>query len=543
MNPTHCLIDDLNGDGYSDLAFSNENDAHSFNTRSYIYWGSPSGLDENRRLELPTLGAASVGAADFDQDGKKDLVFINKIDGAAGDPVPAYIYWGSEQGIYSPDQRQDLLHPFGSPGEGYAAADINNDDLVDLYLGGPESAIYWGSRQGFASQTKTVLSPRMVFSARVADFNRDGYLDVVLSEYATGGETDLYWGGPMGFSSANRFTFQIDGVRCQSIADLNDDGYLDIVFPSVNHQVVIFWNGPNEFDNSKKTVLPAGLAVTTEIADLNQDGHLDLIVPNMRSTEGDHKGNTFIYWGSRDGYSVTRRQVLPSLGVEDALVADLNRDGHLDLVLTSYHAGETRGHPSYVYWNTSQGFVPSNATLLPTNSASGALAADFNHDGFLDILFTCHTLEGSHRNDSFLYWGTQKGFSQDHRSLLPGLGPHLLTVTDIGNIFDRGDRFEYFSKVFDAGSSATFQTLSWEGEHPFSSRIEFQVRAALSTEAVKTAPWLGPAGPGSYYRDHHSTLKAIPADSRYMQFKASLVSPDGANTPVLRSVSIGYNQR
>ncbi|MCY4060384.1 MAG: FG-GAP-like repeat-containing protein, partial [Gammaproteobacteria bacterium] len=117
LNPTDCLIEDLNRDGHPDLVFSNEHNARSHRAPSYVYWGGPAGFDTNRRLELTTLGAAAAGSADFDRDGKADLVFVNRIDGSAGDPVPAYIYWGNEEGKYSVDQRLDLYHPFGSPGE------------------------------------------------------------------------------------------------------------------------------------------------------------------------------------------------------------------------------------------------------------------------------------------------------------------------------------------------------------------------------------------------------------------------------------------
>lgn len=542
LNPTHCLVDDLNGDGHLDLVFSNENDARSFHTQSYVYWGSGEGLSTSRRLELPTVGAASVGAADFDRDGKKDLVFINRIDGAAGEPVPAYIYWGNERGEYRTGQRLSLLHPYGSPGEAYAAADIDNDSWVDLYLGGAESAVYWGSPQSFAPQRKTVVAPSMAFSGRIADFNRDGYLDLVLSEYARGGRTDLYWGGPMGFSSNNRFTFLIDGVRRLTIADLDGDGYMDIVFPTINNAAVILWNSSTGFDNAKKTSLPGGLVISAEIADLNRDGYLDLILCNLRSPDGKPEGNTFVYWGSKEGYRESRRLVLPSVGNEDALVADLNRDGHLDLVLTSFHAGETRNHPSYIYWNSAQGFDASRVTLLPTHSASGALAADFNHDSYPDILFVCHTLEGNHRNDSFLYWGGPQGYSPERRGLLPGLGSHFMTVADIGNIYDREDHYEYISRAFDAGRNAHFESLDWEGQTPFATRLEFQVRTAATQEDLKKAVWLGPDGPKSRYRERSSNLKGLPQDARWIQFKAVLLSPDSANTPVLKSVSIKYLQ-
>ena len=540
LNPTDSLIEDLNRDGYPDLVFSNEHNARTYQAPSYVYWGGPAGFDTARRLELTTLGAASAGSADFDKDGKKDLVFVNRIDGSAGDPVPAYVYWGNEKGDYSVDQRLDLYHPFGSPGEGYSSADLDNDGWVDIYMGGPESAVYWGSPQGFSSTDKTVVSSEMAFLARAADFNRDGYLDLVLSEYAARHGTDLYWGGPMGFAGNHRFTFQVDGVRCQSIADLNGDGWLDVVFPTVDRQVVIFWNGPNGFDNGNRKTLPAGLAVATEIADLNGDGWLELLVTNLMSAEGGRKSDVLVYWGAAEGYEADRVTRLPALGPEGVAVADLNADGLLDVVITSYHAGETRSHPSYIYWNSAGGLDESRVTHIPTHSGSGVMAADFNNDGITDLLFACHKVEGAHRNLSFLYEGGAQGFSPERRQLLPGLGPHFLAGVDVGHVSDRGDRYDYISEVFDAGAPVRFETLGWEGETPFASAVEFQVRGADSIEALRQAGWRGPKGEGSVYAGRRFSLKGFKTPTRFLQFKATLVGPNGTGAPVLRSVSVDY---
>lgn len=181
---------------------------------------------------------------------------------------------------------------------------------------------------------------------------------------------------------------------------------------------------------------------------------------------------------------------------------------------------------------------PSKVTLLPTNSASGVLLADFNRDGRKDILFACHSKDGNHRNDSFLYWGSSMGYSKDPRSLLPGLGPHLLTVTDIGHIYDRGDRYDYISPPFDAGPDTQFESISWEGKTPFRTGLEFQVRAAASREELASAPWQGPQGPKSFYREPDAKLSGLAKEARWIQYKASLISPDSGNTPILRSVSI-----
>ena len=118
LNPTDSLIEDLNRDGYPDLVFSNEHNARTYQAPSYVYWGGPAGFDTARRLELTTLGAAGAGSADFDKDGKKDLVFVNRIDGSAGDPVPAYVYWGNERGELQRGPAPGSLPPLRFSGGG-----------------------------------------------------------------------------------------------------------------------------------------------------------------------------------------------------------------------------------------------------------------------------------------------------------------------------------------------------------------------------------------------------------------------------------------
>ena len=96
----------------------------------------------------------------------------------------------------------------------------------------------------------------------------------------------------------------------------------------------------------------------------------------------------------------------------------------MDLVVSSYHAGVNRHHPSYVFWGTGSGLDPK-PVLLPTDSASGVMVADYNRDGHDDIFFVCHTTGGNHRTDSFLYWGSKAGFSAERRLPVPTRGVAL----------------------------------------------------------------------------------------------------------------------
>ena len=551
LNASGCAIGDLNGDSEPDIVFSQANDSASHNTNSSIYWGSRQGFSVEQRAELPTIGASHITIADLNRDGQSELIFSQRADGTVGGKLDSWIYWGDQLGQFSTERRTSL--PAAGPNH-YAAADLDHDGHVDLCFPGSRTLIYWGGAEGFATDNQSVLTRKSAFSTTAADFNRDGFLDLVASEWSPGvDDMNLYYGGPGGYSAANRFLFRIpsgDRLNWPFAADLDKNGWLELIVPTWQG-IVMYWNGPQGFDNQRKTVLPAAETIMVEVADLNGDGHLDIIVGNLfdtktvkgkvRSFGGTAEADTFVYWGSDAGYDAERRLVLPSVGNADIAAADLNGDGHLDLVLTSYHAGYTRSHPSYVYWNSADGFDAKRVTMLPTNSASGVMVLDFNRDGHRDILFACHSKNGNHRTDSFLYWGGPEGFSPERRSLLPTRGPHLLMTVDAGNIYDRGDRYEYISPPFDAGAGSRFQEISWQGDTPFLTRLDFRIRTATSQEQLHDAPWTGPSGVDSVFTTQGRRLPSVPPDHRWIQYKAGLVSPDSVNTPVLRSVTIKYS--
>lgn len=552
---SHCGVADLNRDGWLELIFSQEHNRKTNEFSSVIYWNSPEGFAATRKTNLPTLGALDVGVADLNGDRLPDLLFVNARDGTAGQPVDNYVYWGNALGRYSVTARQTL------PGEAltaYSSADLNRDGRIDLIVVGKELRIFWGTAAGFSLSRSDTLPVHYAFSTRIADFDRDGYLDISASDWAGDIKKDrtvVFWGSAGGYSAANRLTFPFAGARAHSAADLDGNGYLDLIFTGTLNETAIFWNSQAGFDIARKTVLPGSMAVSAEVADLNRDGFLDVILCNLYDLDklvypqqmpritappqtDTFAAGTYVYWGSAQGYSTENRLILPTVGAEDAAVSDLNRDGHLDLVVTSYHAGITRNHPSYVFWGSPRGIQATNVTEVPTESASGVLAADFNEDGWKDLLFACHTEGTNHRTNSFLYWGGANGFSTERRLLIPSKGTHWLSVADVGNVRNRSDEFEYFSVPYDAGSSSEFERLSWLASTPGKTRIRFQLRAASSKESLAKSPWTGPKGEGTFFEEP-AVLNSVVG--QWIQYKALLSSPNGANSPVLNSVSVEYS--
>lgn len=543
-------VTDLNGNGWNELLLRPSHADGYFDTKVEIYWGGKDGPELSTPKLLPASGAGGVTVADLDGNGRMDLVVVNRGDGPQSARTPAYLYPGGPEG-FDPQRRMDLP-THGS--DGYLGVDLNANGYTDLIFLHRPPTIFRGGPEGLDLENPTTLSSQYAFSARAADFNRDGYLDVVLSEWQPGlDKIHVYFGGPGGFNQAHRQALPVRSARFHTIADLNNNGWLDIIVPNfIDEEVHIFWNGPQGLDTSNPRILPVRSSVAVEVADLNGNGFLDLIVPNLfdknpepgkpRSFGGSPQGDTFIFWGGPDGPEPGNLTILPSVGSADVVAADLNNNGRLDLVIASYHAGETRSLPSYIYWNSDYGFSPENVTRIPTHSASGVKVADFNRNGWKDIFFANHSKDGNHRTDTWLYFGGPEGFTEDRRQSLPGLGPHFLTAVDIGHVANRRDAYIYTAPAYDAGRAILLKGLRWEAETPHQTAVHLQLRTATSREALDQASWIGADGPGSWFQNPEHTLQNHFPPGSWVQWRARLISPDSANSPVLRDVTLEFQE-
>jgi hypothetical protein len=152
-------------------------------------------------------------------------------------------------------------------------------------------------------------------------------------------------------------------------------------------------------------------------------------------------------------------------------------------------------------------------------------------------LFACHTEGTNHKTNSFLYWGGASGFSTTRRLLIPSKGTHWLSVADIGNVRDRTDEFEYLSVPYDSGKNCGVERITWMAATPGKTKIRFQVRAGSDKESLARSPWKGPKGENSFF-EQPGLPKSV--QGNWIQYKAILRSPNGANSPILNSVTLEY---
>src|SRR5258705_13602535 len=106
--------------------------------------------------------------------------------------------------------------------------------------------------------------------------------------------------------------------------------------------------------------------------------------------------------GSAGGISANRIVNIPSLAGGGSTLADLNGDGWLDIVIANSSDGKTPLVSSYIYWGSKTGFSTSRRTDLPTMGANGVAAADMNGDGFVDLVFANSTDDVTHDVPSYI---------------------------------------------------------------------------------------------------------------------------------------------
>ena len=162
--------------------------------------------------------------------------------------------------------------------------------------------------------------------------------------------------------------------------DLDHDGLMDLVFCEAQENQVI-WLRQSAGGAFEEKVLASNLRapVHVEAADMNGDGHLDLLVASMGVVfpNNDQIGTVFIL--ENDGHqNFTAHAVLENTSrVTDVRAADLNGDGHLDLVLAQF--GYDQGEVSWLERTGPWEF--RRHVLLDLSGAINVCVADFEGNG------------------------------------------------------------------------------------------------------------------------------------------------------------------
>ena len=540
-------VADLDQDGREEIIFANysEGTAANLDVTSPIYWGKSWGYGVEARTDLQTFGAEAVAVGDVNRDGRPDVVFGNTGSGIGGGKNEhVFVYWGRAHRGYSPAAMTSFPCVMGMS---TATSDLDDDGNVDLLVansgrhrtgesGG--SHLYWGTAAGPSPAHRQDFPTNEVGSWAVADLNRDGWLDAIACDFDA---LLIAWGGPDRFTSpANRT--RIEGVASAAqilrLVDFDRDGWLDIFVADLRgERNRVLLGGPQGYAADRCLWLDDDYVSNAEFADLDRDGYLDMILLRAYVNSGgfiDHNNSwARIRYGGPRGFHERPPVQFPASNAFDVSIADLDGDADLDFAVSQYHSNDRANLPVWIYWNDGAGnFDTRRRTGLPAEGGAGLLAGDFDEDGHTDLLVANHKKTykaASHTVDSYLYWGSPKGFSVTERLSLPNHGPHWMQVADMGNLMTREPREVYISPAEKIPNSVLKLKLSWKGSTPLGASLEFEARTAATMDALPRARWIRTGQAGE--------IALTPSES-VLQYRVTFCAGRGHATPVLTSVSL-----
>ncbi|GAA5221499.1 FG-GAP repeat domain-containing protein [Membranihabitans marinus] len=544
-NAISSSVGDLNGDGKLDIAVAVYQGEKRYDASSKIYFGKGNRKFVDSGYDIPTRGANTVCIIEDSE--WNTAVFSNSMGGNLYETVPLYLYLGTSTG-FSENNLYKIPFTSGYESTAADVNEDGYVDILainSMHGGGFNDKfgginIFTGSKNGFDfSGDRQVLRELNAATSNVADLNKDGYLDIIvgLFDQKKGVATELviHYGSAQGYTLKNRQSIISPGRSSSPmVADFDKDGWLDIVVSSYSKSTVrIFKGSENGFSESAQETFPMYSVIDLEVADLNADGYLDIIACHYKDhINGHHDLGMTIMWGSQNGFQNWNSQWLPSYTPLGPVVADFDGDGYLDLFAPAYHGDISRESlPMYLYWGSKDGFSVDNKTILVGDSGTDAMAADFDKDGRLDLAVAHHTIHGSHaKAKSKVYYNDGNRFQSDQMRTteLSTPGVHWMWNKDMGNIYDRSWTEFYTSQIFNWNTSKSFMDINWEAMLPSGARLELYFRSSSNEEQLKKSEW----NPVS----NHSI--PISTKDRCFQYKVFFISPNGDAYPMLKSVQL-----
>ncbi len=328
-------------------------------------------------------GAGWFRTADVDGDGRVDVIASLK-DGYG---------WlrGLDGGTFEPP-RSIPLRPFASVG---ALGDFDGDGSMDLVISRSSSvSVALNDGHGrFAEGPDQGPIPTSGFFAGswylAADADGDGRLDLMTNGRDADGayEALLLRGDGRGSFTvvvARRYTAAEINPGVAAVADLDGDGLPDLLVASAEHRgarlFMVRGDGSGRFDGPSTTV---GRGTRVVVADMDRDGRVDLVTAQSHFWLGPEAKVT-VYRGTASGFVESGVFSAGEVRYASDLfsVADLDMDGFPDVVAWAGTAGSFA-----VLGDGAGGF----ASRIRIGEAEDATPADVTGDGRPDLLSVSYT--------------------------------------------------------------------------------------------------------------------------------------------------------
>ncbi len=341
-----------------------------------------------------------------------------------------------------------------------AAADLNHDSKLDFVVGtfGTQVITFIASDAGY---DKTMYPGSFTYGdLTVADFSNDGIPDIMASQFAgqnfeyflnngngvftrsnvpssLGAKSsvcsiDIDGNGLIdfigtGYSWGRILTFKNLGSSFEeqpvfnpygyyefvNADDLDGDNVAEIIAMSYTKRLDIFKKISGQYQLAKSIITGSG-ASKGIIVSLDNDVYPEMI------TASSFNNTLSVYYGNSTGIWKSRKDWVLTAGVFDVDAADFNSDGWKDIVFVSNNSEALTG----IILTDADGNFSDAPAIISNETGNDVAAGDFNGDGKMDFVTA-----------NFVYFGNGNGTFSYHSLNMPYVPLHIV----VGEI--NGDEF------------------------------------------------------------------------------------------------------
>jgi hypothetical protein len=458
-HPRVVAVSDFNGDGIQDLAISCGGDAGHRPEISILLGAGGGTFQPAQHILKDVVISSALAAGDLNGDGKPDLV------------APPGVLLGNGDGTF---QTLPLFANIELYSQFVVAGELNGDGRLDFVMQHrSDISVRLSNGDGTFFEAPTYAAGSYPTSVAVADFNRDGVLDLAVTDvnsylnarvFVRLGNAD----GTFGVASA----FSVGGnPTAVAAADFNGDAIPDLavvdtgIANTFGDISILIGNGDGTFQAAQTFSTgksPMGIVVT----DFNLDGVLDLAVANRDSdtisvllgngdgtfqtaltgpagvypdalASGDFDGdgipdlavanehNIYVMRGFANGGFTIVQVLAQDTNPLTLAIDDVNADGKLDLLIGG---GYPREGVSVSLGNGDGTFQESAQTFAAGYYLPSLAVGDFNHDGRLDV-----AAANEFSDDVSLLAGNGDGTFQPPLTFRAGLSPMSAAAGDFNH--------------------------------------------------------------------------------------------------------------
>jgi hypothetical protein len=256
------------------------------------------------RLPLSPPGALTTAPADFNGDGKSDLVLVNPAARSFGAWFLNGAAWTGGAFCATP-----LPDGFRIA----ATGDFNNDGKPDLALENAAThAVRLWFMSGMTRVSEAIVATPMTGGWKIVadgDVNGDGHLDLILENSASHQGGVWYMNGANRLGGAAFTTTLPTGSRIAGTGDFNRDGRPDLLLENPTTHLAALWymNGVTKTGDANLTpALPTDFALAG-VRDWDGDGAPDLALFSAATRTG-------MIWRMNGPARLTETRITPALG-------------------------------------------------------------------------------------------------------------------------------------------------------------------------------------------------------------------------------------